>query len=153
MLRLYLHLQMDEMPEGVVSTRWYSHDSNYVAEQKRQLLRTIPTMGSDKNERKMSRAERYNYLLAESKAMVEIAATSEEGMDILVQHLDNAKLEINKLQLPDDLEETHSLDPRLFPSNVLNPGLPIGVGRLQTKRKNNCGKARSNQLSTKKTKK
>ena len=110
-------------------------------------------MGSEKNERKISRAERYNYILAESKAMAEIAATSEEGMDILIQHLDNAKLEINKLKLPtNDLEETHSLDPRLFPSNVLNPGLPIGVGRLQTKRKENCGKATSKQRFTKKAK-
>ena len=143
MLRLYLQLNVTEIPQGLVKSRWLKHDEKYVEERKRILLRTVPMQNNPCNKpRKMTRFDRYNYLLSESKSLVEIASTSEETMEVLVKHLDMAKSQISKLPFVEDLEqEAHSLDPTLFPTTiVLNPGLPIAHGRPQTKRKDNFGK-------------
>lgn len=155
MLRLYFQLQMVEIPEGVVKPRWFTtHDAEYVAQAKRDLLRTLPMeAGSYANkERKMTRSERYNYLLSESKAICEVAAISEAAMEVMVKGLDKAKLEISKLELPNDFDEDdmHSLDPSLFPFDVRNPGLPVPYGRAQTKRKENSGKAQTSKNKKKK---
>lgn len=145
MLRVYLQMQSSSIPECVVKPRWMTHDAKYISEKKRELLRTLPAsagMQSTNVKQKMTRAERFAYLLHECKAMAETAAVTEEAMDVLVRHLDLARDEISKLQLPSDLEP-HSFNPTLFPSLVFNPGLPTAKGRPQTKRiesSGNCGK-------------
>ena len=149
MLRLYLQLQLPEMPEGVVKQRWCTHSIEYIAQEKRKLLRTMPIDNVfSQSQAKMTRFDRYRYLLHESKSICEIAALSEASMDVLVKHLDMAKLEISKLQLDDSYET--SMDPSLFPSDVLNPGLPQAIGRPATKRKENHGKFERSKSSTRK---
>ena len=142
MLRIYLQLQLPTIPDGVVKQCWWTHDAEYIQQQKRKLLRTIPMqVNIDNTRRDMTRAERYNYLLSESKSLAEVASISEQAMEIFVKHIDMAKEDINKLDLPQNLEgEAHSFDPSLFPSNILNPGLPLSLGRPETKRKENHGK-------------
>ena len=154
MLRLYFQLQMAHIPEGVVRQRWFTYDAEYVEQAKRNLLRALPMEGGSfaSMERKMTRSERYNYVLSECKSACEVAAMSDEALEVLVNHLDRAKQEISKLELHNNLveDEMHSLDPRLFPTNVLNPGLPVPIGRAQTKRNENTGKAQSSKSKKKK---
>lgn len=144
MLRLYLHLQHTEVPQGVVRDRWMTRDAAYIAEQKRKLLRTTPLLtltGRENTQpQQMSRSERFTYLMFECKSLGEVASATEDAMDILVKHLDLARAKIAELQLPDELDN-HGFSPDLFPNGVLNPGLPTTKGRPQTKRIESSGRA------------
>ena len=156
MLRLLLHLQVAEVPHGVVRSRWMIHDASYVTHKKRELLRTAPMSilprGSSSNMRKMTRAERYAFLTSECKSLSEVASAAEEAGDILVKHLDLARAEIAQLQLPvDEGMNTHSFNPRLFPNGVLNPGLPTPHGRPQSKRIESSGKSAKPKAKKSKT--
>lgn len=155
MLRLCLHLQVLQVPRHVINPRWITHDAAHIAQQKRILLRTttlqMPTGGSRDNQQ-MTRAERYNYLLSEFKSLSEVASTTEEAMNIVMNHMDLARAKIAELQLPstDGQGATHSFNTDLFPTNVMNPGLPSAIGRPQRKRIESSGKfANSKRKKTK----
>ena len=111
----------------------------------------MPTGGSRDNQQ-MTRAERYNYLLSEFKSLSEATSATEEAMDIVMNHMDLARAKIAELQLPstDRQGATHSFNTDLFPTNVMNPGLPSAIGRPKRKRIESSGKfAKSKRKKTK----
>lgn len=142
MLRLYLHLQISEVPQGVVKARWITHDATYIAEQKRNLMRMAPMRilsSACDNNRQYTRSDRYTYLLSEFKSLGEVASLTEETMNMFVKHLDDFRAEIAAVQLP-VATNAHSFNPELFPNGlVLNPGVPLVPGRPQSTRIRSSG--------------
>ena len=92
MLWLYQHFQVPLFIQGVISPRWGKHDIDDPVEKRRMLLRTLPREHIGQlPSRPLNRREIFCFLSSESKAVIEVASQSEEGMQVFLDCLDNAK--------------------------------------------------------------
>jgi hypothetical protein len=129
MLRLYQHFQVPELLGNVVNSRWFKYTEQDISEKRRMLLRTLPKERTGvAPSRALNKQEIFSFLTAESKAVIEVASNSQEGMELFIEMLDTIKTKL------------HDMHP-IVPGNIVNAphvrnptSSTRGVGRPQTKR-------------------
>ena len=145
MLRLYTQAGITSMPTDVIARRWVKISAEEEVARTRELLKTVPlprNSASSKStaSRPMNQQERYSFCNIESKAVIELASNSREGMDVFVRYLDACKEELRRLGIDHPQANTTTGHPP-GPTNaqasttVLNPPTTHKRGKPQSKRK------------------
>lgn len=128
MLAVTHALQHKTLPRDVVAAHWRTITDKEAEDKMRTLLRTAPGEVAAAAPRPMTQQERYAYCSAESKAVVELAASSPEAMELFVKCLDDCKDKLRALQPV--LPEASTAGP-----SVHNPPTTHTSGKPQSKRR------------------
>ena len=144
MLALYHTMKLTKAPASIVADRWYAVSRDEAFARTKSLLMTAYHGSNNRGSKQsMSQQERYAYLMAESKAVIELASLSNVGLELFQDTLTRCKDMLREVNVPSNLfpiheEDNNAVNVDRAPLAILNPPSTHRHGKPQSKRKHSA---------------
>ena len=144
MLALYHTMKLTEAPASIVADRWYAVSRDEAFARTKSLPMTVYHGSNNRGSKQsMSQQERYAYLMAESKAVIELASLSNAGLELFQDTLTRCKDMLREVNVPSNLfpiheEDNNAVNVNRAPLAILNPPCTHRHGKSQSKRKHSA---------------